>query len=103
MDQTVIIWDLAAQEDSEAEAAEAAEEKIIDRDDGKPIVPELLFQHRGHHGGIADFSWAPLDRNLLCSVDDDGALQIWQNQCSFDYLSDVEGSLGGYRGMRTSA
>jgi hypothetical protein len=48
----------------------------------------LLFQHGGNGGGIADFSWNLMDRNMLCSVDDEGSLQIWQNSGSFDYLID---------------
>jgi hypothetical protein len=92
MDGVVNIWDLAAK-DSENAHARVSEDNGELRDDG--IAPELLFQHSGHDAGISDFSWNLMDRNLLCSVDDAGWLQMWQPQCSFDRVDHLVGEASG--------
>jgi len=81
-DSRCIIWDL--------ERKEQAPEEPEDVQNGLPDAsPELLFCHRGHAGGISDFSFGA-DDFLMCSVAEDNTLQIWQpNSCI--YLSDSEG------------
>jgi WD40 repeat protein len=78
-DQTVIIWDLAVKDTGLAEL-----ENDPESEDEASVVPELLFQHRGHDAAVDDLCWNFMDRNLLCSVDGEGVLQIWQPQCSCD-------------------
>jgi len=80
----MIIWDLSGQE----------EPSNGEDDAGESIAPELLFQHQGHFGGIADFSWNLVDRNLLCSADNQGHLQIWSPQSSFDLVGGEDAAEG---------
>lgn len=90
MDKTVNVWDIAAKD------ADAVEARASDDADAKDaIAPELLFQHSGHSDGCVDFSWNTMDRNLLCSVDEEGSLQIWQYQCTFDQGPEPDASSDG--------
>jgi len=98
----MIIWDLSAQEAKQAEelstgvmTEELSKGRILGEEDAREsIAPELLFQHRGHFGGIADFSYNLVDRNLLCSADNQGHLQIWSPQCSFDLVGSEDAAEG---------
>merc|ERR1712039_509678 len=68
------IWDLAANADLGPPEGS---------DDDEDVVPELLFSHAGHFSGVSDISWSPTDEYLMCSVDEDNALQIWQLSTAF--------------------
>ncbi|KAK9843200.1 hypothetical protein WJX74_008572 [Apatococcus lobatus] len=78
-DQVINVWDLSR--GGAAAPAQGSKRTAAN------VPPELMFQHCGHHGMVADFQWSPDDPFTFLSVSEDeesatseggGTLQMWR-------------------------
>ena len=68
-DNTLTVWDLSLERDTEAEAAMAASTEQADAPDDLP--PQLLFVHQGQTN-IKEVRWHPQCVGLMLSTAADG-------------------------------
>lgn len=74
-DSRVVLWDINRDECSEVEHEPGQEGDDVEEE---PPVPELLFDHRGHHASINDCCWSTDQDFMLCSVCEENTLAIWR-------------------------